>query len=157
MEPLRVVAVETPRSDRLVLVAIDAAGAGGARAYTYHVPERLADLRPGEAVLVGFGSRQALGVVLDEAEAPPGVETRPIVDRVRADGPLLPPLALAFARWIALFGAMLTGYGLVSGDAIYARSLGVNVNLWWGLVLLAFGLTMLAFAMRAGGRRTGNG
>jgi hypothetical protein len=49
----------------------------------------------------------------------------------------------------AIIGAILTGYGLVSGDAIYQRSLGINVNLWWGLVLLAFGLVMLAFAYRA--------
>jgi hypothetical protein len=49
----------------------------------------------------------------------------------------------------AVIGAILTGYGLVSGDAIYQRSLGINVNLWWGLVLLAFGLVMLAFAYRA--------
>jgi primosomal protein N' (replication factor Y) len=84
-----------------VLVAIDAAGRGGAQAYTYHVPERLTDLRPGEAVVVGFGRRQVLGIVLGDAMAPPGVETRPIVDRVRADGPLLPDLALSFARWIS--------------------------------------------------------
>jgi hypothetical protein len=38
----------------------------------------------------------------------------------------------------------------VSDQAIYDRSLGINVNLWWGLVLLAFGLVMLGFAIRAG-------
>ena len=58
------------------------------------------------------------------------------------------PIGLMFSA----FGVMLTGYGLVSDDAIYARSLGVNVNLWWGLVLLAFGLIMLAFVARS--RRT---
>lgn len=66
------------------------------------------------------------------------------------------PIGLMFS----VFGAMLTVYGLVSGGEIYARSLGVNVNLWWGLVLLAFGLTMLGFALRSrgwgrGGRETG--
>ena len=34
-------------------------------------------------------------------DAAGGVEPKPIVDRVRADGPLLPPLTLALARWIA--------------------------------------------------------
>jgi hypothetical protein len=48
-----------------------------------------------------------------------------------------------------IFGAILVAYGLVSDRAIYARSLGINVNLWWGLVLLVFGLVMLAFAYRA--------
>ena len=60
-------------------------------------------------------------------------------------------LRLPIGLMFTIFGAMLTGYGLVSGEAIYARSLGINVNLWWGLVLLAFGLVMLGFAWR--GRR----
>ena len=64
-------------------------------------------------------------------------------------------LRLPIGLMFALFGAMLTVYGLVSGDAIYARSLGINVNLWWGLVLLAFGLVMLAFAIRAVRKRHG--
>ncbi|MEZ0239741.1 MAG: primosomal protein N', partial [Chloroflexota bacterium] len=86
---------------RLVEVAIDAAGAAGAKPYTYRVPASLADLLAGEAVLVEFGRRQALGVVLGEASGAPDAATKPIVDRVRADGPLLPPLTLALARWIA--------------------------------------------------------
>jgi primosomal protein N' (replication factor Y) len=86
---------------RLVEVAVDAAGAGGDRTYTYLVPATLADLEPGEAVLVEFGRRQALGVVLGEGVPAPGVIPKPVVDRVRADGPLLPPLGLALARWIA--------------------------------------------------------
>lgn len=86
---------------RLVEVAIDAAGAGGARPYTYAVPPRLADLEDGEAVLVEFGRRQALGVILGPAAATPAIVAKPIVDRVRADGPLLPPLQLALVRWIA--------------------------------------------------------
>jgi hypothetical protein len=49
------------------------------------------------------------------------------------------PIGLLFL----LLGALLSGYGLVSDPALYARSLGVNVNLDWGLVLLAFGATML--------------
>ena len=44
---------------------------------------------------------------------------------------------------------LLTGYGLVSDNAIYARSLGINVNLWWGLVLLGFGLVMLGLVARS--------
>ncbi|MGZ9160214.1 MAG: replication restart helicase PriA [Candidatus Limnocylindrales bacterium] len=87
--------------ERLVEVAVDAAGAGGARPYTYVVPERFADLEAGEAVLVDFGRRQALGVILGPASIIPGVTAKPIVDRVRADGPLLPGLTLSLARWIA--------------------------------------------------------
>ncbi|HET7496320.1 MAG TPA: primosomal protein N' [Candidatus Limnocylindrales bacterium] len=99
--------VGTERSAHLVEVAVDAAGAGGARPYTYQVPERLADLEPGEAVLVAFGRRQALGIVLAAADAAPdsviggGPDIKPVIDRVRADGALLPGLQLALARWIS--------------------------------------------------------
>jgi primosomal protein N' (replication factor Y) len=88
-------------TDRVVEVAIDAAGGGGARTYTYSVPAALRDLVPGEAVLVEFGRRQALAVVLGDASPPDGISLKPIAARVRTDGPLLPPLGLSLARWIA--------------------------------------------------------
>lgn len=49
------------------------------------------------------------------------------------------PLGILFA----LYGAMLMVYGFFSDPAVYARSLGLNVNLGWGLVLLVFGLVLL--------------
>ncbi len=58
------------------------------------------------------------------------------------------PIGLMFTT----FGILLTGFGLVSDRGIYARSLGINVNLWWGLALMAFGLVMLGLA-RHGRRR----
>lgn len=56
--------------------------------------------------------------------------------------------------WLfTLLGLILTGWGLVSDASIYERSLGHNVNLWWGLVMIAFGLVFLMLARR-GARRT---
>ena len=55
------------------------------------------------------------------------------------------PLGLLFS----LFGAMLVVFGLLSDPAIYVRSLGYNVNLDWGFVLLVFGVSMLWLALRA--------
>jgi hypothetical protein len=55
------------------------------------------------------------------------------------------PIGLMFT----LFGVLLVVYGLVSDRAIYQRSLGINVNLRWGCVLLIFGLVMLALGRRA--------
>ena len=92
--------VPAPAPGRLVEVAVDAAG-GRSRTYTYLVPKTLPDLAVGEAVLVEFGRRQALGIVVAEADLPPVATPRPIVARVRADGPLLPTLSLALARSIA--------------------------------------------------------
>jgi primosomal protein N' (replication factor Y) len=90
----------TADGSRLVDVAVDAAG-GRAATFTYLVPAHLDDLLPGEAVLVEFGRRQALGIIVAETERAPVAAPRPIVDRVRADGPLLPPLSLVLAAWIA--------------------------------------------------------
>lgn len=50
------------------------------------------------------------------------------------------PIGLMFT----IIGLLLAAYGLLGDKAIYQRSLGININLWWGLVLLAFGLMMLA-------------
>ena len=53
------------------------------------------------------------------------------------------PIGLMFA----VLGLLLAGYGLVGDPAIYrTHSLGVNVNLGWGLALLAFGALNLALA-----------
>ncbi len=59
------------------------------------------------------------------------------------------PIGLLFTA----LGALIAGYGLVSDRAIYRRSLGFNVNLWWGLALLAFGLVMLVLGRRRSGPR----
>ena len=62
-------------------------------------------------------------------------------------------LRLPMGLMFTCFGVLLTGFGLVSDRAIYAKSLDINVKLWWGLVLLAFGLIMLALARRGQPRR----
>jgi hypothetical protein len=47
-----------------------------------------------------------------------------------------------------VLGLILTGFGLATGGdpTLYQRSLSVNVNLWWGLIMLVFGLVLLAGA-----------
>jgi hypothetical protein len=54
------------------------------------------------------------------------------------------PLGLLFT----FLGVLLAGYGLIADPAIYGRSLGINVNLWWGLAMLVFGAAMLWLARR---------
>jgi hypothetical protein len=46
----------------------------------------------------------------------------------------------------ALLGLLLSIYGLSSDASQYQRSLGININLEWGLVLLLFGADVLALA-----------
>lgn len=54
------------------------------------------------------------------------------------------PIGLMFT----LIGAVLAVFGMLGDTAIYQRSLGHNVNLWWGLVLLVFGLVFLYYGWR---------
>jgi hypothetical protein len=58
-------------------------------------------------------------------------------------------LRLPIGLMFSIIGALLSVFGLMSDSTIYTRSLGINVNLWWGLVLLLFGLFMLGLALRA--------
>ena len=58
-------------------------------------------------------------------------------------------LRLPIGLMFTFIGALLSIFGMMSDTAIYTRSLGINVNLWWGLVLLAFGGFMLGLALRA--------
>jgi succinate dehydrogenase hydrophobic anchor subunit len=54
------------------------------------------------------------------------------------------PIGLMFS----IVGFLLVGFGLFGDKAIYQRALGINVNLWWGLVMLLFGIVMLVCGRR---------
>lgn len=55
------------------------------------------------------------------------------------------PIGLMFG----IIGLVMVVYGLLTGsDPMYQRSLGINVNIWWGSVLLVFGALMLYFARK---------
>jgi membrane-bound ClpP family serine protease len=56
------------------------------------------------------------------------------------------PIGLLFA----ILGLILVVFGLFSMNdaALYARSLGRNINLWTGLTMLLFGGLMLFFTLR---------
>jgi hypothetical protein len=62
---------------------------------------------------------------------------------------------LPIGMMFGLIGLMLVVFGLRADPALYQRSLGVNLNLWWGLVLLLFGAAMLWMAWRGRGRAGG--
>ena len=59
-------------------------------------------------------------------------------------------LRLPIGIMFSLFGAILVIFGAVSKQDIYdEHSLGININLAWGTVLLAFGILMLFLTWRA--------
>lgn len=56
------------------------------------------------------------------------------------------PIGLMFS----IIGLLVAVYGLVTGShkELYERSLDININLVWGIVLLVFGAWMLIMAIR---------
>jgi hypothetical protein len=57
------------------------------------------------------------------------------------------PIGLLFAT----LGGLLAIYGLFTfftDAAMYDRSLGININLWWGLAMFAFGALMIRLGRR---------
>ena len=58
------------------------------------------------------------------------------------------PIGLMFS----LVGVLLVvyGFGTSSDVEMYQRSLGININIRWGLVLVVFGGFMLIMAWRGG-------
>jgi hypothetical protein len=56
------------------------------------------------------------------------------------------PIGLLFT----IFGIILTIYGVITGSntEFYAKSLGYNINLYIGLVMLVFGGFMLILSRR---------
>ena len=65
------------------------------------------------------------------------------------------PIGLLFS----LMGCLVAVYGLISSARTLYRPLDsaqtqvINLNLWWGLVMLVFGMCMVLGAVRAQGRR----
>jgi len=57
-------------------------------------------------------------------------------------------IRLPIGGLFSILGVLLAGYGLVSDRGIYERSLGINVNLWWGVALLVFGVVMVGLGRR---------
>jgi hypothetical protein len=60
------------------------------------------------------------------------------------------PMGLMFT----LVGVILTAFGIATrhNTDLYARSLDINVNLWWGIVLLIFGQIMFQLGRRSQAR-----
>jgi hypothetical protein len=54
------------------------------------------------------------------------------------------PLGLLFL----IFGVLLGSFGLAGNKAIYDRSLSININLWWGIIMVVFGLAMILLGRR---------
>jgi len=56
------------------------------------------------------------------------------------------PIGIIFT----IYGLILIAFGALTDRAIFdERSMGINIDVWWGLAMLLFGLFMGALALRA--------
>ena len=60
-------------------------------------------------------------------------------------------IRLPMGAFFSLIGAMLAVYGILADPSVYERSLGLNVNLVWGLAVLVFGIWLLVLSRRGTG------
>ncbi|MBZ5668854.1 MAG: hypothetical protein LAO04_03900 [Acidobacteriia bacterium] len=59
------------------------------------------------------------------------------------------PIGIIFS----IYGIVLMLYGVAADASIFQeKSLGVNIDLWWGAAMLVFGVFMGALAFRASRR-----
>lgn len=65
-------------------------------------------------------------------------------------------IRIAIGLLFIVLGAILTGLGLftINDAELYARSLGCNINLWTGLLMLVFGPLMFLFPYLAYRKRS---
>jgi hypothetical protein len=57
---------------------------------------------------------------------------------------------ISLGMLFTLIGTVLTAFGLAtrSNADVYTKSMGIDANLWWGLVLLVFGIAALVLGRR---------
>ena len=56
------------------------------------------------------------------------------------------PIGLMFG----ILGILLAAFGLFGDKSIYERSLGININLIWGIILIGFSVVLLWLGSRKG-------
>ena len=91
------------------------------------------------------------------AENPAAIATRKTASKPHAqaqNAAVEVDARISMGMFFTLTGTILTAFGLStrSNTEAYAKSLGINVNLWWGLALLVFGIVLLTLGRRGQAR-----
>lgn len=63
-------------------------------------------------------------------------------------------LRIPMGMMFSMTGAVLLAFGLATRAQadMYAKSFGINANLWWGAAVLIFGIIVLQLGRRGQGR-----
>jgi hypothetical protein len=60
-------------------------------------------------------------------------------------------LKIPIGGLLSFYGLLLVFYGLFTGKEVYQRSLGININLIWGIVMLIVGgAFLLSYFIKSG-------
>lgn len=62
----------------------------------------------------------------------------------RQSGPHLLDLKIPLGSLLTFYGLLLLVYGLVTDSEVYEKSLGMNVNVSWGVLMLVVGSIFVA-------------
>jgi uncharacterized membrane protein len=62
-------------------------------------------------------------------------------------------IRIPIGAMLGLMGTLLAGYGVLGDHSIYERSLGLNVNLIWGSVLLVVAAILVFLGTRGANRK----
>jgi hypothetical protein len=65
-------------------------------------------------------------------------------------------IRIPIGAMFSILGLLLVVFGALANSEIYKKSLEINVNLWWGIVMLVFGALMAYFGKRADRRASEN-
>jgi multisubunit Na+/H+ antiporter MnhG subunit len=61
-------------------------------------------------------------------------------------------IRLPIGLMLGILGVLLAAFGIFGDKSIYERSLGININLIWGTILIGFSLILLWLGSRKGRR-----
>ena len=62
-------------------------------------------------------------------------------------------IRIPIGAMLGLMGTLLAGYGVLGDQSIYERSLGLNINVIWGSVLLAVAAVLVFLGTRGHTRK----
>ena len=75
-----------------------------------------------------------------------------VEEEARSGGGASIAIGFYIAGVVLVFGTILVLYGLI-GAPQNEKSLGININLWWGLVTVVFGCVILGMSLASPRRR----
>jgi hypothetical protein len=133
----------------LVLPAGEQRGMHGGWIAVLHHPASELQLSLGN-VLIAFSVALMVTVVVSLLTRPHSESRLAELMKAVADASIKMDLRIPLGMMFTLIGTVLAAFGMSTRDNpdLYRKSLGIDMNVWWGFPLLFFGVLMLALGRR---------